>query len=400
MSQDSSKDFLQRKSQNARFDLTPTEGVQALRPYQPGKPITELQREYGVSDVIKLASNENPLGPSPKVLAALQHEFADLARYPDGNGFALKQALAAKHGVELSQITLGNGSSDPLEFVVRVLVRPGDEVLFSEHAFAMYPIVTQAASAKAVMTPANPSSPNKWGHDLDAMLAAITDRTRVIFIANPNNPTGTWLGGDELEAFIAAVPTRIAVVVDEAYFEYASDPALRVQQGAKDYPDASQWLGRYPNLMVTRTFSKAYGLAGLRVGYSLSHPDMANLMNRIRPPFNVNSLALAAACAGLEDVEHVRQGVALNTEQMAVVTSAVQEMGLGFIPSVGNFVCIDVADPSVGRDGAAVYDALLHKGVIVRPVANYGMPRHLRVTLGLPEENQRFLKALAEIINQ
>jgi histidinol-phosphate aminotransferase len=390
-----SLDPSQIKSQNARFDLTPTEGVQALRPYQPGKPIAELQREYGVSDVIKLASNENPLGPSPKVLAAMQHEFADLARYPDGNGFALKQALAAKHGVDLSQVTLGNGSSDPLEFVVRVLVRPGDEVLFSEHAFAMYPIVTQAASAKAVTARAK-----DWGHDLDAMLAAITDRTRVIFIANPNNPTGTWLGEEELEAFIAAVPSRIAVVVDEAYFEYASDPALRSLQSAKDYPDASQWLGRYPNLMVTRTFSKAYGLAGLRVGYSLSHPDMANLMNRIRPPFNVNSLALAAACAGLGDVEHVRKGVALNTEQMAVVTTAAQEMGLGFIPSVGNFVCIDVGDSSVGRDGAAVYDALLHKGVIVRPVANYGMPRHLRVTLGLPEENQRFLKALADIINQ
>lgn len=231
-----------------RFDLRPTEGVQALRPYQPGKPIAELQREYGVSDVIKLASNENPLGPSPRVLMAMQHEFADLARYPDGNGFALKQMLAAKHGVDLAQITLGNGSSDPLEFVVRVLVRPGDEVLFSEHAFAMYPIVTQAASAKAVMTPAK-----AWGHDLDAMLAAITDRTRVIFIANPNNPTGTWLGEEELEAFIAAVPSRIAVVVDEAYFEYASDPALRSQQSAKDYPDASQWLDRYPNLMVTRT---------------------------------------------------------------------------------------------------------------------------------------------------
>lgn len=376
-------------SQGKSFDLTATEGVQSLRPYQPGKPIDELQREYGVCDVVKLASNENPLGSSPKVLAALQNEFADLARYPDGNGFALKQMLAAKHGVDMGQITLGNGSSDPLEFVVRVLVQPGDEVMFSEHAFAMYPIVTQAASATAVVTPANSSSPKKWGHDLDAMLAAINDHTRVIFVANPNNPTGTWLGEDELKAFIAAVPSRIAVVVDEAYFEYASDPVL----GAADYPDASQWLGRYPNLVVTRTFSKAYGLAGLRVGYSLSHPDMANLLNRIRPPFNVNSLALAAACAGLEDVEHVRNAVALNVEQMTVVTSAVQKMGLGFIPSVGNFVCIDV-----GEEAAAVYDALLHEGVIVRPVANYGMPRHLRVTLGLPEENARFLDALAKVL--
>lgn len=367
-----------------KFILTPTAGVQKLRPYQPGKPIEELRREYGVSDIVKLASNENPLGPSPKVLAALQAEFADLARYPDGNGFDLKQALAARHGVDMAQITLGNGSSDPLEFVVRVLVQPGDEVLFSEHAFAMYPIVTQAASATAVVTPAV-----DWGHDLDAMLAAITERTRVIFIANPNNPTGTWLGEDELAAFIAAVPARIAVVVDEAYFEYARDPGL----GASDYPDASQWLDRFPNLVVTRTFSKAYGLAGLRVGYSLSHPDMANLLNRIRPPFNVNSLALAAACAGLEDVDHVQRGVALNTGQMAVVTAAVQQMGLSFIPSVGNFVCIDVGDGA-----AAVYDALLHEGVIVRPVANYGMPRHLRVTLGLPDENRRFLTALAKVL--
>ena len=390
MSQDPLQNSSQGKSKDTFFDLVATKGVQSLRPYQPGKPIDELKREYGVSDVIKLASNENPLGPSPKVLAALQNEFADLARYPDGNGFALKQALAAKHGVDMGQITLGNGSSDPLEFVVRVLVNPGDEVIFSEHAFAMYPIVTQAASAKSVVTPAK-----AWGHDLDAMLAAITDRTRVIFIANPNNPTGTWLGEDELKAFIAAVPMRIAVVVDEAYFEYASDPALRSQQGAGDYPDASQWLDRFPNLLVTRTFSKAYGLAGLRVGYSLSHPDMANLLNRIRPPFNVNSLALAAACAGLEDEDHVRKGVDMNAEQMAVVTLAAQEMGLSFIPSVGNFVCIDV-----GEGAAAVYDALLHEGVIVRPVANYGMPRHLRVTLGLPEENQRFLTALAKVLNQ
>ncbi len=359
-------------------------GVQGLRPYQPGKPVEELQREYGVADIIKLASNENPLGAGARVREALQAELAEVARYPDGNGFALKQALAAKHGVDMGQITLGNGSSDPLEFVVRVFVSPGDEVLFSEHAFAMYPIVTQAASAKAVVAPAK-----DWGHDLDAMRAAITDRTRVIFIANPNNPTGTWLRDDELQAFVADVPERVIVVIDEAYFEYASDPAL----GAAGYPDASRWLDRFPNLVVTRTFSKAYGLAGLRVGYSLSHPDVANLLNRIRPPFNVNSLALAAACAGLKDEEHVRRGVALNAEQMRVVTTAVKNMGLDFIPSVGNFVCIDVGDDAVG-----VYDALLHEGVIVRPVANYGMPRHLRVTLGLAEENARFLTALVKVL--
>ncbi len=390
-------------SQSNQFAPLATKGVQALHPYQPGKPIEELQREYGVSEVIKLASNENPLGPSPRVLTVLASELAGLARYPDGNGFALKTLLANKHAVDPAQITLGNGSSDLLEFVVRVFVQPDDEVLFSEHAFAMYPIVTQAVSGRAVVTPANLSSLNKWGHDLDAMRAAITDRTRVIFIANPNNPTGTWLDADSLKAFIASVPEHIIVVVDEAYFEYASDPALvlqasDLQQGAIDYPDSSQWLAHFPNLVVTRTFSKAYGLAGLRVGYSLSHPDIANLMNRIRPPFNVNSLALAAACAGLDDAEHIRKAVALNTEQMAVVAAEIQNMGLDFIPSVGNFICIDVGDSSLGRTAASVYDALLHKGVIVRPVANYGMPRHLRVTLGLPEENQRFLMALKKVL--
>ena len=369
-----------------RFEQQATPGVRRLQPYQPGKPIDELQREYGVSDIVKLASNENPLGPSPRVREVLANGLDELARYPDGNGFALKQALSAHHGVDMAQITLGNGSSDVLEFVVRVFVQPGDEVLFSEHAFAMYPIVTQAASAKAVVAPAR-----DWGHDLAAMLALITDRTRVIFVANPNNPTGTWLHEDELKAFIAAVPEHVIVVIDEAYFEYASDPAL----GAAGYPDASRWLDAFPNLLVTRTFSKAYGLAGLRVGYSLSHPDMANLLNRIRPPFNVNSLALAAAEAALADTAHVQRAVHLNVEEMARVTDAVTELGLDFIPSVGNFVCIDV-----GGDAAAVYDALLYEGVIVRPVANYGMPRHLRVTLGLADENERFLAALRKVLSR
>lgn len=369
-----------------RFEQWATPGVRGLHPYQPGKPIDELRREYGVSDIVKLASNENPLGPSPRVQEIFAAECTELARYPDGNGYALKQALSERHGVDMAQITLGNGSSDVLEFVVRVFVQPGDEVLFSEHAFAMYPIVTQAASAQAVVAPAR-----DWGHDLEAMRALISERTRVVFIANPNNPTGTWLQGDELQAFIAAVPERVVVVVDEAYFEYASDPAL----GAAGYPDASRWLDRFPNLLVTRTFSKAYGLAGLRVGYSLSHPDMANLLNRIRPPFNVNSLALAAATAALADKAHVQQAVHLNVEEMARVTDAVTEMGLEFIPSVGNFVSIDV-----GGDAASVYDALLHEGVIVRPVANYGMLRHLRVTLGLVAENERFLAALRKVLKK
>ncbi len=365
---------------NNRFDRWATPGVRGLQPYQPGKPIDELQREYGIDEVIKLASNENPLGPSPVVAETLAASVAELSRYPDGNGFALKQALAAHHRLNSAQITLGNGSSDVLEFVVRAFVQPGDEVLFAEYAFAMYPLVTLAAGGTPVAAPAR-----DWGHDPEAMLAAITPRTKVVFVANPNNPTGTWLSDDELQAFLEAVPEHIVVAVDEAYFDYASDPAL----GAPDYPDASRWLSRYPNLMVTRTFSKVYGLAGLRVGYALSHPDLADLLNRVRPPFNVNSQALAAAEAALADQAHVSRSVILNVEEMARVTDGVTEMGLEFIPSVGNFVSVEVGDSA-----AAVYDALLREGVIVRPLANYGMPRHLRVTLGLPAENERFLGAL------
>lgn len=367
-----------------RFESLATPGVKGLHPYQPGKPIAELQREYGVSEVIKLASNENPLGPSDRVKSRLAEEFAHLARYPDGNGFALKSALAAHHGLVMEQITLGNGSNDVLEMVARAFVSSDQEVIFSQHAFAVYPIVTQAVGAKAVITPAR-----DWGHDLVAMQAAINPATRVIFIANPNNPTGTWLDGDALEAFIQAVPEHVLVVVDEAYFEYAHDPALQ----AEGYPDASQWLSRYANLIVTRTFSKAYGLASLRIGYGLSNPDVCNLLNRVRQPFNVNSLALAAAEEALGDQGHVAAGVALNAAEMARVTRAVTEMGLGFIPSVGNFVCIEV-----GADAAGVYDALLHEGVIVRPVANYGMAEHLRLTIGLKTENDRFLAALAKAI--
>jgi histidinol-phosphate aminotransferase len=382
-----------------RFEKTASPGVKSLSPYQPGKPVEELQREYGISDVIKLASNENPLGASPDVLEVLNTAYRNIARYPDGNGFSLKQMLAEKHNVGADQITLGNGSSDPLEFVVRVFAQPGHEVLFSEHAFAMYPIVTQAAGATASIAPAissptDSSSSQKWGHDLDAMAARITQRTRVIFIANPNNPTGTWLKAEKLKAFIAAVPESVIVVIDEAYFEYANEPAL----GASGYPDTSQWLDEYPNLVVTRTFSKAYGLAGLRVGYSLSHPDIANLLNRIRPPFNVNSIALAAACAGLRDKNHVAKAVALNAREMEHMIRAFEGKGLDYIPSVGNFVCVDVSG-SMGRDAMAVYDALLHEGIIVRPVANYGMPNHLRVTLGLPEENKKFLNALGKVLN-
>ncbi len=362
-----------------------TRGVQSLSPYQPGKPIEELQREYGVSDIVKLASNENPLGPGSKVMAAIQDELAELSRYPDGNGFALKQALAAKHGVQLEQITLGNGSNDILEILTRAFVTPEHEVIFSQHAFAVYPIVTQAVGAKAVVVPAK-----DWGHDLDAMQAAITGQTRVIFIANPNNPTGTWLDKPSLDAFLQAVPANVLVVLDEAYFEYAHHDL-----GKQGYTDGTQWLADYPNLIVTRTFSKAYGLAGLRVGYSLSHADVADILNRVRQPFNVNALALKAAEVALADTVHLQTGIELNASGMQQLIAAFTEMQLPYIPSAGNFVCVEVGDNAM-----AVYDALLHEGVIVRPVANYEMPTWLRVSIGTAEENRRFVAALKNVLNR
>jgi histidinol-phosphate aminotransferase len=353
-------------------------GVRGLQPYIPGKPIEELEREYGVKNVIKLASNENPLGPSPKALAAAQAALVEIARYPDGGGFALKRALAAKLGVLPEQITLGNGSNDILEFAARTFVTAQDEVVFSQHAFAVYPIVTRAVDARAVEVPAR-----DWGHDLAAMHAAITARTRLVFIANPNNPTGTWLRSDELREFLDHVPESVVVVVDEAYFEYVEESA---------YPDSIAWLARYPNLICARTFSKIYGLAGLRVGYGVSSPAVADLLNRVRQPFNVNSIAQAAALAALDDSAHLDKARRVNTDGMQQLAKGFEQLGLAYIPSAGNFVCVEVGE--AGR----VYENLLRAGVIVRPVANYGMPRHLRVTVGLVNENQRFLDALKKVL--
>jgi len=350
-------------------------GVRGLQPYQPGKPLSELEREYGIRDAVKLASNENPLGPGKLALAALRDGLAELGRYPDGNGFALKAALAERHGVGADQITLGNGSNDVLEFVARVFLRPGREAIFSEHAFAVYPIVTQAVGATAVTTPAV-----DYGYDLQAILARINERTGVVFVANPNNPTGTWLGGAPLREFLDQVPDHVVVVLDEAYFEYVQEP---------DYPDTTGWVSDYPNLVATRTFSKAYGLAGLRIGYGISHPAVADLFNRVRQPFNVNALAQAAAEAALSDTEHLRESVRINLEGMVQLTEAFERLGLAWIPSVANFVSVDV-----GRPAGGVYEALLREGVIVRPVAGYGLPNHLRATIGLPEENARLIAAL------
>jgi histidinol-phosphate aminotransferase len=360
---------------NNIFELA-TPGIQSLQPYQPGKSIEELEREYGIKNAVKLASNENPLGPSPLVIEAIQTHLTEIARYPDGNGFALKKALAQKYQVEMDMITLGNGSNDILELIARAFVTPAHSILFSQHAFAVYPLVTQAIGAKTIKVPAL-----NWGHDLTAMQTAIRDDTRLIFIANPNNPTGTWVKKPNLKTFLEAVPRQVIIVVDEAYFEYASENA--------DYPNSLEWLANYPNLIICRTFSKAYGLAGLRVGYSISHPDIANLLNRIRQPFNVNSLALLAAEVALTDSEYLKQSIALNRARMEQLTQTLRHQQLDFIPSLGNFVAVNVGD------GTKIYELLLRQGVITRPVGGgYEMPQHLRVSIGTTQENIKFIEAL------
>ena len=363
---------------NTVYDLA-VAGVQKSIPYKAGKPIEELERELGLTNIVKLASNENPLGMGQKARAAIEAAISDLTLYPDGSGFHLKQALAEKFSVQADQITLGNGSNELLELVARAFLTPECEVIFSQHAFAVYPIVTQAVGAKAVVVPAL-----HYGHDLQAMLSRVTDKTRVIFIANPNNPTGTLLAQRDVEAFIAALPNHVICVLDEAYFEFVSQ---------SETIDSVSWLKNYPNLLITRTFSKAYGLAGLRVGYSLSSVEIADLLNRVRQPFNNNSLALAAAHAALEDVDYLQRTIANNTAGMAQLTEGFAELNLTWIPSAGNFVSVDLK-----QDGKAIYDKLLRKGVIVRPVDVYEMPTFLRISIGTQQENATFLNALKDVL--
>jgi histidinol-phosphate aminotransferase len=355
-------------------------GVQQLVPYVPGKPIEELQRELGLERVVKLASNENPLGPSKKALTAMQKALPELALYPDGSGFNLKNALAKKFGVDPVQITLGNGSNEILELVARAFLAPGLNAVFSQHAFAVYPIVTQAAGAASIVAPAV-----HYSHDLPAIRERINAQTRVVFIANPNNPTGTLLSQTHLEDFIKSLPASCVCVLDEAYYEFVP---------RKGEQDSVEWLGQCPNLVIARTFSKAYGLAGLRVGYCMSSPEMADILNRVRQPFNNNSLALAAAEAALDDSEHLQNTIKNNALGMKQLTEGFKNLGLSWIPSAGNFVSVDLSEPAY-----PVYEALLRKGVIVRPVANYEMPNHLRISIGTQEENHFFLQALTECLN-
>jgi len=356
-------------------------GLPGLHPYVPGKPISELERELGIRDSIKLASNENPLGPGPKARVAATAAMADSGRYPDGGGFALRRALAERYGLDPAAIILGNGSNDVLDLVARTFLQPRAESVFSEHAFAVYPIATQAVGATARIAPAL-----DYGHDLDAMGALINWHTRVVWIANPNNPTGTWLSAAPLRAFLSALPATCIAVVDEAYNEYVQVP---------DYPDTATWLDAFPNLIVTRTFSKVHGLAALRIGYGISDPRIVGLLNRVRQPFNVNTPAQLAALAALDDVDHVRESVALNDAGLVQLAVGFDHLGLSYIPSVGNFIAVDL-----GRPAGPVDRDLLHAGCIARRLANYGLPNHLRVSVGLAAENARLLATLASVLDK
>jgi histidinol-phosphate aminotransferase len=360
-------------------------GVRQLKPYLPGKPISELEREYGVSNIIKLASNENPLGTGAAAMRAMQNELAELSLYPDGGGFELKQALAQVHGLDSSCITLGNGSNDVLVLIAEAFLQAGLEAVYSQYCFAVYPIAVEAVGAIAREAQALPADHiQAFGHDLNEMQKLVNDKTRIVFIANPNNPTGSSLSTGELHDFLSSMPNHVVVVVDEAYFEYSRPLGL---------PDASAWLEEFPQLIVTRTFSKAYGLAGIRVGYSLSSPAIADVLNRIRQPFNVNSVALAGAKAALQDQEFIRRSVSTNTAGLEQLKKGLAELGLGACPSAANFLLVDLARPA-----GPVNEALLRAGIIVRPVGNYGLPNHLRITVGTATQNQSLLQALAGIV--
>jgi len=359
-------------------------GVRGLQPYVPGKPMAELEREYGISDVVKLASNENPLGPPEESLAAMRNGLSGVSRYPDGAAFELKRGLAAHLGVAAEQITVGNGSNEILSIIAETFLDPGDEAIYSEFAFVVYSLAVQATGATARIATANSALASQpLGHSLEALSALVNERTRLVFIANPNNPTGTWLAPADLRAFVDALPPHVLVVVDEAYLEYMP---------ADTGPDTLSWLPDRPNLIVCRTFSKLYGLAGMRVGYAISNPALAELLNRVRQPFNVNALGQLAALAALDADHHIQRSRQTNAEGMAQLSTGLRAFGWTVPPSAGNFVLADTGGPA-----GPWYEGLLRAGIIVRPVANYGLPRHLRITVGLPEQNSRLLRALHEL---
>jgi histidinol-phosphate aminotransferase len=354
--------------------------IRNIAPYVPGKPIDELARELNLdpAKIVKLASNENPLGPSAKVKAAIQAQLAELTRYPDGAGFELKAVIAKKFSVDPAQIVLGNGSNDVLELASLAFLPPGTSAVYAQYSFAVYMLACQARGAKHIMVPAR-----RYGADLAAMAKAVTADTRIVFLANPNNPTGTFLSPSEIEDFLVQIPRNVLVVLDEAYTEYL----MPQQQG-----DSMAWVKRFPNLMVSRTLSKAYGLAALRVGFAVCDPEVAAMLNRVRQPFNVNALAQAAAIAALADDEYLKRSAAANAVGMMQLTEGFAALGLKYIPSYGNFICVEVGD------AARINTELLKRGVIVRPVANYGLPKHLRISIGTDAENASCIAALQSIL--
>lgn len=355
--------------------ISVSDHIKSISPYIPGKPMEEVERELGISGTIKLASNENPLGPSPKAVAAVRKALEGLNRYPDGSGFYLSQALGAKYGVETGQIILGNGSNELIELVVRTFIQPGDEIISADPSFVVYKMITQAAGGINVVVPCK-----DMRHDLDAMAERITPKTKIVFIANPNNPTGTMNARGEMDRFMERVPDHVIVAVDEAYFEYVTHA---------DYPDSLDYLKEGKNVLALRTFSKIYGLAGLRIGYGISSADITGLMNKVRQPFNTNSLSQIAALAALTDRKHVEKSVAINNEGKQFLYQSFQQLGVSYVPTETNFVLFETA-----HDGKELYSALMRQGVIVRPMEG----GKLRVTIGLPEENKRFVAELEKII--
>ena len=353
--------------------------IAALTPYQPGKPIDELERELGISDVVKLASNENPLGPSPRAIEAVQRALANVHRYPDGASFALRSKLVEKLGVAPEQLVFGCGADELLELVAKSFLGPGDEAVFAWPSFAMYPIVTKGMGATPVPVPLDAD----LVHDLDAMAAAITERTRVVMVCNPNNPTGTSVGAAAFDRFAASLPDDVVLLIDEAYVDFAR---------RADFPDALGWVARRPGTVTVRTFSKIAGLAGLRVGYAVADRELAGYLERARHPFNVNLLAEAAAVAALDDHEHLDRTVRQNTEGLGYLRRELGALGIETWPSEANFV--------LAKPGPGTYERLLREGVIVRPLVGFGMPDHVRITVGRPEENERLVKALRRLVEK
>ena len=361
--------------------MKPLKQVSDLIPYVPGKPVEELERELGITGSIKIASNENPIGPSKLAISALQKSIGELNRYPDGDCFYLKKILAEKLGVKESNLIIGNGSNEVIEIIARTYLSDKDEAVYGEHAFIVYPIVTQAIGAGHVVSPMP-----ELVHDLEDFASRITDKTRIIFLANPNNPTGTIFRKSEFEKFLDRVPDNVIVIVDEAYFEYVED---------KEYPDSLEYLNLGKNIVTVRTFSKIYGLAGLRVGYGIGNEEIISYVNRVREPFNVNSLAQAAAEAALDDTEHIERTKSINNTGMEYLAAEFERLGIPYTPSYTNFILMDLE-----TDPMPVYNSLLKEGVIVRPVGGYGLKSHLRVSVGLEEENKRFVTALEKVLKK